>query len=212
MFDKGLRPLSKFINTTNTNYYISLSSYGNSIKNNIVSSATYYIIVDTYTSNYAYNNLTEIARYTPNVYARDLVAEYVKAGGLTSGENAGGGGSDDSGGSGGVTEITYTSISDLLEIGENLADNATTSEYYYVKGIVTSVSNTKYGNLYIEDSGGNSIYVYGVYDSTGSTRYDSLPDPPVVGDEIVLYAQVKRYKNNYGVTIELVNSKLISSS
>ena len=208
---KGSDLLSKFINTTNSDYYISLSSYGNSIKNSIVSSATYYVIVDTYTSSYSYNRLTEIARYTPNVYARDLVAEYVKAGGLTSGGNVGGG-SGGSGSSGGGTEITYTPISDLLGIGESLADNAATSEYYYVKGTVTSVSNTKYGNLYIKDSSGNSIYVYGVYDSTGSVRYDSLPDPPVAGDEIVLYAQVKRYVNSYGVTIELVNSKLISSS
>ena len=206
---KGSDLLSKFINTTNTNYYISLSSYGNSIKNNIVSSATYYIIVDTYTSNYAYNNLTEIARYTPEVYARDLVAEYIKAGGLTSGGTGGTGGT---GGSGGEIEITYTSISKLLEKGEGLDDNEITSEYYYVKGTVTSVKNTKYGNLYIQDSSGNSIYVYGVYDSTGSVRYDSLTDPPVAGDEIVLYARLKRYVSNYGVTIELVDAKLIQSS
>jgi hypothetical protein len=40
------------------------------------------VIVDSYTSTYAPNRLTEVARYKSGVYARDLLAEYVKAGGL----------------------------------------------------------------------------------------------------------------------------------
>ncbi len=42
------------------------------------SAKTYYIITDTYSSTYKYNNMTEIARYTPNVYARDLFSDYLK--------------------------------------------------------------------------------------------------------------------------------------
>ncbi len=42
--------------------------------------ATYYIIVDSYTSTYSSNNITEIARLQEEFYARDLLAEYIAAG------------------------------------------------------------------------------------------------------------------------------------
>jgi hypothetical protein len=43
---------------------------------------TYYVVTDTYTSTYSYNKLTEIQRLNENVYARDLLADYIKAGKL----------------------------------------------------------------------------------------------------------------------------------
>ena len=70
---------NKFINTDNSDYYI---CYGSNSVSNIDFNKTYYIVTDTYTSTYSYNNLTEVARYTPGVSARDLFAEFVKAGGL----------------------------------------------------------------------------------------------------------------------------------
>lgn len=72
----GAKLLSQFINTTNSDYFISMSAYGKSIS--IDPNATYYIVVDTYTSTYRYNGLTEVARYQLGVYARDLLAEYLK--------------------------------------------------------------------------------------------------------------------------------------
>ncbi len=70
-----------FINSTNDRYYISYTSYGNSIKNNINNNATYYVVTDTYSSDYAYNQLTVVAELGPATYARDLVAEYIQNGG-----------------------------------------------------------------------------------------------------------------------------------
>ena len=69
--------LSKFINSSNSDYYISAGVNASSIDQN----KTYYIVVDTYTSTYRYNNLTEVARVS-EIYARDLLAEYIKSGGL----------------------------------------------------------------------------------------------------------------------------------
>ena len=69
--------LNKFINSTNSDYYVSAGVNASSIDQ----SKTYYIVVDTYTSSYRYNNLTEVARVS-GTYARDLLAEYIKAGGL----------------------------------------------------------------------------------------------------------------------------------
>lgn len=73
---------SKFFESTHSSYAVSYGDYGASVRSSIDPNATYYIIVDTYTSTYAPNGLTEIARYTPGVYARDLLADYIAAGGL----------------------------------------------------------------------------------------------------------------------------------
>ena len=193
---KGSDLLSKFINTTNSNYFISYSEYGESIKNNIDRNATYYVITDTYSSTYASNRLTEVKRYTEGVYAFNLLAEYVKAGGLTSGE-----------------EITHTSIPEILEMGASLSAGATTEKGYYVEGVVTSITNTTYGNIYIEDSEGNQLYIYGVYDATGALRYDAMSDQPKVGDTVVLYGKIMHYVNQSGESIiEMKSARMISKS
>ena len=152
-------------------------------------------MVDTYTSTYAPNRLTEIARYTDGVYARDLLADYIREGGL--GRAAG--------------EITYTSIPDIVKLGNALADNGQTEESYYVKGTVISVDNTTYGNLTIKDEQGNTLYVYGVYDKTGANRYDGLTDPPRVGDTVVLCGPIKKYVSGSKVTVELMRARLIET-
>lgn len=74
---KGSDLKKKFINTNNSDYFI----YGNFNASSIQDSKTYYIVTDTYTSTYSYNNLTEIERATDGVYARDLVADFVRKGG-----------------------------------------------------------------------------------------------------------------------------------
>lgn len=80
---KGRDLKRKFFETNHSDYFISYGDYGNSVRNNIDLNATYYIVVDNYTADYSYNNLTIVERYDPNVFARDLLAEYVKKGGLS---------------------------------------------------------------------------------------------------------------------------------
>ena len=74
---KGSDLKKKFINTSNSDYFI----YGNYNVNNIKDNQIYYIVTDTYTSTYSYNNLTEIERSTDGLYARDLVADFIRKGG-----------------------------------------------------------------------------------------------------------------------------------
>lgn len=193
---KGSDLKKKFINTSNSNYFIGYTAYGRSLGGQIDNNATYYIVVDTYTSTYAPNNLTEIARYKEEVYARDLLADYIRGGGLGSKPS----------------EITYTSIPEIYRIGNALADNAQTEESYYVRGTVVSVTNTTYGNLTIDDGQGNTLYVYGVYDQTGATRYDGLSDPPRVGDTVVLCGPVKKYVAGGTATVELMRARLMEHS
>ena len=80
---KGRDLRSKFFETDNGYYFICYGDYGESIRDDIDPNATYYVIVDDYTAYYKPNNLTVVEKYEPNVFARDLLAEYIKKGGLS---------------------------------------------------------------------------------------------------------------------------------
>ncbi|MBO5788958.1 MAG: bifunctional metallophosphatase/5'-nucleotidase [Clostridia bacterium] len=73
---------SQFFESTNSNYFIYYETYGASIKQNINDSATYYIVVDSYCAQYAPNRCTVVASLGTGIYAKDLLAEYAKAGGF----------------------------------------------------------------------------------------------------------------------------------
>lgn len=77
---KGRDLQSKFFETNNSNYFICYGEYGTEVRNQIDPNATYYVVVDSYTSTYAPNRLTEIERYGAEIYARDLIAEYMERG------------------------------------------------------------------------------------------------------------------------------------
>ena len=78
---KGSDLLRKFINTSNSNYYITYSDYGNGVKGSIDPNATYYIITDTYSATYAPNRITVVDTYDDTTFARDLIADYIQSGG-----------------------------------------------------------------------------------------------------------------------------------
>ena len=77
---KGSDLRSRFINTTNSDYHNSYSTYGNSVKNSISNNATYYVVVDMYTAVYSPNRLTIVEYYDEGVYARDLLADEIRSG------------------------------------------------------------------------------------------------------------------------------------
>ena len=70
----GRNLLSKFYNNSKYYYYSELSA------SEIDPNGQYYIIADTWTSGYAWVNCTEIACYGENIFARDLLADYIAAG------------------------------------------------------------------------------------------------------------------------------------
>ncbi len=79
---KGSDLKRKFLETSNSNYFIYCGEYGNSVKYNIDPNATYYVVVDSYTSSYAPNNLTVVASLADDLFARDLLADYIRNGGM----------------------------------------------------------------------------------------------------------------------------------
>lgn len=94
------------------------------------------------------------------------------------------------------------------EVGEALSSGETTDDYYYIKGIVYSVSeefSSSYGNatFYISDDGTstNKFYCYRVYYLNNQKWTDS--DPQIeAGDTVVICAKI----TNYSGTIETSQS------
>jgi len=77
------------------------------------------------------------------------------------------------------------------------------SKTYLVTGVCTAITNTTYGNWYLEDETG-SIYIYGTLDAKGATR-NFLSLGLEVGDEVT----VQGPKTTYGSTVELVDVTVI---
>ena len=93
-----------------------------------------------------------------------------------------------------LTHTPATSIEDANTIGgalENKGDP--TADKYLVSGEITEIKNETYGNLYIKDAAGNTIYVYGLYSADGSIRYDKMDVKPAVGDTITVLGVLSNY-------------------
>ncbi len=78
------------------------------------------------------------------------------------------------------------------------------SKTYQVTGVVTAITNTKYGNWYLEDETG-SIYIYGTLDAK-KQKENFLSWGLEVGDEIT----VEGPKTTYNGTVELVDVTVIN--
>lgn len=62
--------------------YYAIGADGPLKKEDIQNDTIYYIVLDTWTSDYDRIDLTVLAEYTPGIYARDLLADFIAAGGL----------------------------------------------------------------------------------------------------------------------------------
>ena len=79
---QGRDLLSKFLETDHHAYYIKTTPYGESIRGSIDPEATYYVVTDSYSAYYSYNNMTVVDIYDQNIFARDLMADYIAQGNL----------------------------------------------------------------------------------------------------------------------------------
>lgn len=80
-----------------------------------------------------------------------------------------------------------------------------TTERYYIRATIKSVTNRQYGSMIIEDETG-SISVYGTYGGAdGEILYPDLEYVPVKGDEVLLHCILQ----NFNGTPEIKNARLI---
>jgi len=98
---------------------------------------------------------------------------------------------------------SITPIKDLNTLGA--AQESYTEEKYLAGGIITEIANDKYGNLYIKDENGDTLYIYGLY-IDGKKYGDVEGAKPKVGDYIVVVASVGQYKGDP----QMKNADLIS--
>ena len=175
-------------------YYVSWTSYGSSIRYNIDQSATYYLVTDSYGSDYSYNHLTVVESLGANIYARDLLADFIKNGGwapVTPTEHAG-------------------TLADPKTIAEGLAyarshpgssASDANSEGFIYKGVVTRAamglgSSGDLYRVYVGDAGGSEdMQIYYLKRNKDRNPNWTSADDLKVGDEIIFYGQAC-YRNS----------------
>ena len=101
-----------------------------------------------------------------------------------------------------IENYDIITIQEALEIAQGAT--TPTTERYYIRGEIISMSNPSYGEMYISDGTGE-IYVYGTYSSDGAISYGNITDKPVKGDEVLLHCVLQ----NYNGTLEVKNARLI---
>lgn len=86
--------------------------------------------------------------------------------------------------------ITIAEALELCGVEGNL-----TEERYYIRGIITKVTNAAYGAMVIEDETG-SIAVYGTQSADGTVGYAAMEEKPYKGDEVLLYCTLQNFNGN----------------
>ena len=95
-----------------------------------------------------------------------------------------------------VEHRVAATLADANTIGEAVANGQTTAVKYQVTGTVTEIKNETYGNMYIQDEAGTSLYIYGLYDAIGNLRYDAMETKPAVGDTVTVYGVLCQYNGS----------------
>ena len=81
-------------------------------------------------------------------------------------------------------EFLTITIAEALEIANANPDG--TTERYYIRATIKTLSNPSYGEMTIRDETGE-IYVYGTYSEDGSLKFSEMTETPVKGDEVLLH-------------------------
>lgn len=86
-------------------------------------------------------------------------------------------------------EVVYTTVAEFL--AADVDDNT----FYTLKGTITRVANTSYGNFDLTDETG-TIYVYGLYSEDGVTSKYWATSGAKLGDDIVISAKRAEYNGS----------------
>ena len=196
---------SQFVDGSNYNYYVTWSD--ESIKYNLESYTTYYLVTDTFTSDYYRTKLTIVDYLEPGKFARDLIAEYIREGNWSDVP---------------IVNNHEGTISDpkTIEEAREQAVNYTTasdSPAYYFKGVVCTLasylgsSSNDMCRLYVKDADKeNATMIYYLRKFYGANKdngnWESVDDLSL-GDELVFYGRPYLY----GTTIEFASGTYVYS-
>ena len=214
--------INNFIASTNPNYYLAYTDYGNTLRNNgsLIDRDNYYIVItDTYTYDYLYQRNESLISFLGNLkeggyYARDLFADYARAGRF----NEGGGGDIPPVENDGSLAHPY-SISDAVSLANTFPTSTT---WGYFKGRVTSKQFNLVDNYfqYVEledlDSSDVTVVMYKLHRHDGDVNPDGVSvygfkdvNELPAGSELLLYGGIRTYNNapqftgvNIAITID----------
>ena len=191
-----------------SNYYVQWSDYGNQVKENIDDSATYYLVTDTYTSDY-YSTLTVIDEYDTNgVYARDLFNTFIANGGYGTKPQP-------QQGHDGTISDPKTIAEGMAYATEHPGNNASSSgaDSFFYKGVVSRQatgigSSGDLASVYVKDADGDSdmMIYYLKKTQNGSSTWESVDDL-ALGDVIIFSAVAFNFRST---TLEFGNAWLYS--
>ena len=188
---------SDFVNTQyitgSSNYFVTWKD--SSLQYMVDYSETYYLVTDTYTSDF-YSSFTVIDYLNKgNVYARDLLANYIEAGNWDETPPQPQGQHDG-------TIGDPKTIAEALELA-SLYTSATASQAFYFKGTVNDFAeswNSSYGdlkNVKVCDAGeDNEMLIYYLKKFSGATPSNgnwTSVDDLVPGDVIIFYGKPYTY-------------------
>ena len=177
-------------------YFVCWSDYGNTIKDNLNSNETYYLIADTYGSDYAPNHLTVVDTYDPGVYARDLLALYIQHGGWAYIPPV-------SSHAGTIADPkTIQEAIDYAKHHEGSSASQAGAEGFFYKGVVTrqatqlSQLSGDLNAVYVADAiGEEDMQIYYLkYNQYRNPKWSSVDDLKV-GDEILFWGEAFYYNS-----------------
>lgn len=107
------------------------------------------------------------------------------------------------------TEVDPYSVDDALKVAGTLTKGNSTTDKYYIKGIVSEITelSTSYGNATFKITvDGKTILVFRAKNE-GNQNFTSTDDL-YVGDEVVIYGNI----TNYNGTLEITNCYVVSNN
>ena len=107
------------------------------------------------------------------------------------------------------TEVDPYSVDDALKVAGTLTKGNSTTDKYYIKGIVSEITelSTSYGNATFKITvNGKTILVFRAKNE-GNQNFTSTDDL-YVGDEVVIYGNI----TNYNGTLEITNCYVVSNN
>lgn len=107
------------------------------------------------------------------------------------------------------TEVDPYSVDDALKVAGTLTKGNSTTDKYYIKGIVSEITelSTSYGNATFKITvDGKTILVFRAKNE-GNQNFTSTDDLSV-GDEVVIYGNI----TNYNGTLEITNCYVVSNN
>ena len=94
--------------------------------------------------------------------------------------------------------VVYTTVAEFLAAAE---DESETAQMYTLKGTITAVANTSYGNFDLTDDTG-TVYIYGLMSPDGATNKYWATSGAKIGDDIV----VKTVRTSFNGTAQGKNA------